>query len=93
MRRRYGDCARDDGNCALCSLVNYGRDCHDRPITKLAWTRMANEMDQPTLARLSGVNIRLIQKIENGEASAENVTAKNLIALADALHCHPKDLI
>ncbi len=93
MRRKYGDCIRDDGNCSLCSLVNYGRDCHNRDITKLTWTRMANEMTQPELARKSGVSLRLIQKIENGEASAENVTAKNLIALADALECNPKDLI
>ena len=93
MRRRYGDCTRDDGNCAACSLVNYGKDCHNRTITNLAWTRMANGMDQPTLAKESGVNLRLIQKIENGEVNVKNVTAKNLIALADALRCNPKDLI
>ena len=39
MRKKYADCQRADGNCTACSLVNYGRDCHNRPITKLEWSR------------------------------------------------------
>ncbi len=93
MRRRYGDCERADGNCALCALVNYGRDCHNRPISKLAWARMAAGMDQPTLAAKSGVNIRVIQKFENGEAAAGNMAANTLLALADAIGVDPHDLI
>ena len=27
MRRKYGDCVREDGDCTVCSLVSYGRDC------------------------------------------------------------------
>lgn len=25
-------CTQNNGNCATCSLVNYGRDCHNNPI-------------------------------------------------------------
>lgn len=93
MRRRYGDCQRSDGNCAACSLVSYGRDCHNRPITKLAWARMAAEMDQPTLAARSGVDLRMIQRIESGEKDAGNITARNLLALARVLGIAPEALI
>lgn len=93
MRRKYGDCRRQDGNCTLCSLVNYGRDCHNRPITKLEWARQGIGLTQQQLADAAGVNIRLVQKVEGGEAQAGNLTAKNLIALADALGMDPRDLI
>lgn len=93
MRRKYGDCRRQDGNCTLCSLVNYGRDCHNRPITKLEWARQGIGLTQQQLANAAGVNIRLVQKVEGGEAQAGNLTAKNLIALADALGVDPRDLI
>ena len=93
MRRKYGDCQRQDGNCTLCSLVSYGRDCHNRPITKLEWARQGIGLTQQQLADAAGVNIRLVQKVEGGEAKAENLTAKNLLALADALDVDPNDLI
>ncbi|AZF89985.1 hypothetical protein [Methanosarcina virus MetMV] len=25
-------CSKPDGDCYTCSLVNYGRDCHNNPI-------------------------------------------------------------
>jgi hypothetical protein len=25
-------CTQNNGNCSTCSLVNYGRDCHNNPI-------------------------------------------------------------
>lgn len=93
MRRKYGDCRRQDGNCTLCSLVNFGRDCHNRIITKLEWARQMAGLTQQQLANAAGVNIRLVQKVEGGEAQAGNLTAKNLIALADALSMDPRDLI
>lgn len=93
MRRKYGDCQRQDGNCTICSLVNYGRDCHNRPITKLEWARRGAGLGQQHLADAAGVNIRLVQKVEIGEAKAENLTAKNLLALADALGVDPRELI
>lgn len=85
MRRKYNDCQRADGDCTVCSLVNYGRDCHNRLITKLEWARRMAGMTQAELAAKSGVNIRQIQRVELGEAEAGNLTARNLLAIADAL--------
>lgn len=51
------------------------------------------DMTQTELAQKSGVNIRQIQRVELGEAEAGNLTAKNLIAIADAIGVDPKDLI
>lgn len=93
MRRKYADCQRDDGDCTLCSLVNCGRDCHNRAITKLEWYRRMAGMTQAQLADKSGVNVRQIQRVETGEAAAGNLTAVNLIALADALEVDAKSLI
>ena len=93
MRRKYGDCQRKDGNCTVCPLVCDGNDCHGRPISKLEWARRAADLTQPELAEKSGVNIRLVQKVENGEALAGNLTARNLLALADALGVDAKSLI
>lgn len=50
-------------------------------------------LTQKQLAETAGVNIRLVQKIEGGEAEAANLTAKNLLALADALGVDPRSLI
>ena len=93
MRKKYADCQRADGNCTACSLVNYGRDCHNRPITKLEWSRRMAGLTQAQLAEASGVNIRQIQRVELGEAEAGNLTAKNLISIADALHVDIRRLI
>lgn len=93
MRRKYNDCQRVDGDCTVCSLVNYGRDCHNRPITKLEWSRRMAHMTQSELAKKSGVNIRQIQRVELGEAEAGNLTAKNLLAIADALGVDISDLL
>lgn len=51
------------------------------------------EMTQANLAEKSGVNIRQIQRVELGESDAGNLTARNLIAIADVLSVAPKDLI
>lgn len=93
MRRKYADCQREDGDCTVCSLVNYGRDCHNRPITKLEWSRRMAELTQSELAKKSGVNIRQIQRVELGEAEAGNLTAKNLLAIADALGVDARELL
>lgn len=93
MRRKYSDCQRDDGDCTVCALVNYGRDCHNRPITNLEWARLGAGVTQQQLAGASGVNVRQIQRVELGEAKAGNLTAANLLALADALDADPHDLI
>ena len=93
MRRKYNDCQREDGDCTVCSLVNYGRDCHNRPITKLEWSRRMAGMTQTELAQKSGVNIRQIQRVELGEAEAGNLTAKNLLTIADALGVDARELL
>lgn len=93
MRKKYADCQLEDGDCTLCSLVNYGRDCRNRPITKLEWSRRMAGMTQAQLAEKSGVYIRQIQRVELGEAEAGNLTAKNLLSMADALGVDARDLI
>ena len=93
MRKKYADCRRADGDCTICPLVNYGRDCHNRFISKLEWSRRAEKLTQAELAKASGVNIRQIQRVELGEAEAGNLTAKNIIALADALGVDVRSLI
>ena len=93
MRKKYADCQRADGDCTACSLVNYGRDCRNRPITKLEWSRRVAGMTQAELAKQSGVNIRQIQRVELGEADAGNLSAKNIIALADALGVDVRALV
>lgn len=93
MRKKYADCQLEDGDCTLCSLVNYGRDCRNRPITKLEWSRRMACMTQAQLAEKSGVYIRQIQRVELGEAEAGNLTAKNLLSIADALGVDARDLI
>jgi hypothetical protein len=32
MSQKPEYCTQNDGNCETCSLVNYGRDCHNIPI-------------------------------------------------------------
>ncbi|WP_294468636.1 helix-turn-helix transcriptional regulator [uncultured Anaerofustis sp.] len=32
INKKYFDCIREDGDCESCSLVNYGRDCHNNKI-------------------------------------------------------------
>lgn len=55
--------------------------------------RIAAGLTQKQLAELSGVNSRQIQKVEAGEIKAGNMTAVNLLAIADALGVDPRDLI
>jgi DNA-binding XRE family transcriptional regulator len=93
MRRKYNDCQRADGDCTACSLVNYGRDCHNRPITKLEWARRMADMTQSELAQKSGIYIRQIQKVESGEIETGNMAAKTLFALADALGVNISELL
>lgn len=64
-----------------------------RTITWLLYYRLKTGMTQTALAEASGVNPRQIQKIESGDILAENVTARNLIAIADALGVDIKDLL
>ena len=61
--------------------------------TWLTYYRIKAGLTQKRLAELAGLNIRQVQKIENGETLAGNTTAKNLLALADALGIDPHKLL
>lgn len=50
-------------------------------------------MTQTQLSALSGVNLRQISRLANGEAKPENITTKNLLAIAKALHVAPESLM
>ncbi len=93
MRRKYGDCIRKDGDCTACALVHYGLDCRNQPITKLEWARRAAGLGQKDLSAKSGVAVYLIKNVELGNSDAGNMTARNIIALAEALDVDPKDII
>lgn len=50
-------------------------------MSKIKELRKANNITQAQLAEACGLNIRWIQKIENGEIDIENVTLKNITLL------------
>lgn len=55
--------------------------------------RKKQGLTQTGLANLAGLNIRQIQKIENGEVQTENITLKTMRAIAQALNVKIDDLI
>lgn len=55
--------------------------------------RRERGLTQFQLAKLSGVNSRQIQRVENGESEMGNVTLKNALALAKALGVAVEDLM
>lgn len=61
--------------------------------TWLTYYRIKAGLTQKRLAELAGLNIRQVQKIENGETLAGNTTARDLLALADALGIDPHKLL
>ena len=54
-------------------------------LNNLEKIRKSKEYTQSKLAELSGVNIRLIQKYENGERNFKNAKVQTAIKIADAL--------
>lgn len=55
--------------------------------------RKKQGLTQADLANRAGLNIRQIQKIENGEVRTENITLKTMQAIAQALNTKIDDLI
>lgn len=55
--------------------------------------RKKQGLTQKDLANRAGLNIRQIQKIENGEAKTENITLKTMQAIAQAFDVKIDDLI
>lgn len=60
---------------------------------KLKSARMAASLTQQQLADASGVNIRQIRRVELGTSEAGNMSARNLLAIADILEVDPRELI
>ena len=93
-------CIRSNRPGAAVFLVPYRGDMV--PIKKakapekrvpLRDARVSAGLSQQQLADLSGVNVRQIQRVELGESDAGNLTAKNLLSIADALGVDPRELI
>ena len=62
-------------------------------MSKLKKLRTAKNMTQKQLADGSSVNIRQIQRVENGDSDMSNITLGNAIKLADALGVDVKELL
>lgn len=60
---------------------------------KLKSARMAAGLTQQQLADASGVNIRQIRRVELGTSEAGNMSARNLLSIADILEVDPRELI
>ncbi len=60
---------------------------------KLKSARMAAGLTQQQLADASGVNIRQIRRVELGTSEAGNMSARNLLSIADILEVDPRKLI
>lgn len=65
----------------------------DTRFPNLKKARLRSCFTQKRLAEVSGVDVRYIQNVESGASKAGNMTAKNLLALAHALHVDPDWLI
>ena len=48
---------------------------------------------QSQLSRMTGINLRQIQKMCAGEYRMENITGRNLLLIADALKVDPHALV
>lgn len=55
--------------------------------------RKAAGFTQQSLADACGMQIRQIQRLESGEVSPGDMTAKNLFSVADALNIDPRILL
>ena len=61
--------------------------------TKVARLRCERGLTQAVLAKGTGVNIRMIQKFENGERGIETASLAVALRIADFLGVHPRELI
>lgn len=64
-----------------------------RTATWLSYYRVQAGMDVKQLANAANINVRQIYKVESGEIDAGNMTARNLLAIADALGVDIRELI
>lgn len=57
--------------------------------TWVCYYRRSRKLTLSQLATLSGVELRLLQKIENSETKSDNATARTVLSLAAALQVSP----
>lgn len=50
-------------------------------------------LSQSQLSRITGINLRQIQKMCAGEYKIENITGRNLLLISDALKVDPHILV
>ena len=60
---------------------------------KLKTARLNAGMTQQQIADASGVNVRQIRRVELGTSEAGNMSARNLLSIADILGVDPRELI
>ncbi len=62
-------------------------------MSNLKAMRLKTGLSQNKLAKLSGVNVRMIQQYEQGVKHINNAAALTVYHLANALNCKMEDLI
>lgn len=88
MAMMYSQATPYEGACRKLQMKFFGlTDC------PLKAARQKAGMTQQQLADASGVYVRQIQKVENGESEIGNMTLANAAALAEALGVDVKELL
>lgn len=89
--------SNNNGNAILAvsatRMIGMKRVPEGKTLIPLQEARLASGLTQQQLADASGVNIRQIQRIELEESEAGNMTANNLLAIADVLSVDPHTLL
>ena len=62
-------------------------------MTKLQEQRTASGITRQQLSELSGVNVRMIERYEQGERDINGAKIKTLLRLCKALGCNLEDII
>lgn len=62
-------------------------------MNKIKELREKAGISQPALSKLTGINIRQVQRYESGDYNINNMTLKNAVALAKMLNVRTEDLL
>jgi len=62
-------------------------------MNKLQAARQAAGLTQQQLADQTGISLSTIQKYERDARDINNATMSNVVKIAEALNCHPKDIL
>ena len=90
---RYPDCQRADRDCSVCPLSSYNRDCHNNPISNLAFYRCSAGLSQSELAKKAGISVRVLQNYEQGTRDLKKAAAETVLSLARVLGKAVEDLM